>query len=165
MAHKGRTYELAFRRDLYLSFDHRSYNTGLAQTYSILYFNLGGQLAGALNGRPQFLLLRDAIAPAVISWQTEKIHFSGHSLFLQLNVGIDHPSGTNTVRTSVWDDVLGELLRVKVLYRITVWAEFIDAPIFGGYEVELTQNPTLLSFNPDSRVNAHATRYSDPQPD
>lgn len=152
MAHKGRHYRLAFRRDWYLSdVQANTWRFSLAEKYVMRWAGLIGVYSGAIELREVVCSLVDPLAPAVIAWKSEPIDWAGDKLWSRFDVGIEGTPQKNTTLCRIFTRDHGELVRVVPPRDPLLWAQAIGN--FPGLEIQLETPPWLYySGNPASTV-------------
>lgn len=140
MAHKGKAYPVALRRDV--SLNVRTYRFALASQYDITFIGTDGTVGGPMSGLVVRVTEAPDPSPILIRWNSVQMHISGHDVTIRVDAEVSGLPQQNFMRCSCVDSTLGVIWQTR---GIMVVGDGGPAN-FGYIGGVLTQTPGLFQI-------------------
>lgn len=154
MAHSGRVYPVAFRRDFNLNVVTN--NTGIAAGYNFATQGLSGSVGSFLNGHLWPCVAYDQSTYNGIKWKSPTLNLSGRHVVISFELGTMDGLSTTFASGRVTDSLLGDLGDFN--FGVPTNQSYKQVP---GRWVDFSwTNPSILAFPFSTQCNLVAVEWA-----
>jgi hypothetical protein len=111
MAHKGKAYPVALRRDV--SLNTPTYRFALPHQYDITSIGTAGTVGGPMSGLVVRVTEKPDPSPILIRWDSVQMHISGHDVTIRIDAEVSGSPAQNFLRCSCVDATLGIIWQTR----------------------------------------------------
>lgn len=155
MAHVGKKYPVAFRRDW--STQVSSYQLAMARDYFFVAPSASGTIGGHLIGKVLRAIERDATTVVVPIWRSDPTNINGRSVTIEVTLTSQDPFGVMQNRLEIFDAIQGSVARATGITGATSGYRILA----GHFDQTWQPHPTLFSTTIGVIWNLIAAEWSD----